>query len=338
MPRGPRLDYPAALHHVIIRGIERRSIFLCNHDRRDFLERLSALLTESRAQLYAWALLPNHGHLLLRTGQIPLSRFMQRLLGGYVAAFNPRHRRCGHLFQNRFKNILVEEEPYFLELLRYIHLNPVRAVSVPVTIDSLDRYRWTGHAVLLGKRKLEAQDTDFVLCQFGRARTQARTAYRSFVLDGLRAGKGIDFDGGGLRRSAGGWQFVPDIRRGRERWTYDERILASSEFVHELLQTVQPEAPPRPTANPERTVAELCAILAPRFGVAPAEIASSSLRRDVLQARAALCHLAVRRHGLAPGAVARLLGISPQAVARALRRAQATVGQQQLDDTDLLAS
>lgn len=111
MPRAPRLDYPGALHHVIARGIERRAVFLSDCDRKDFLERLGALVLETKAGLYAWALLSNHAHALIRTGELPLSQLMHRLLTGYVRSFNPRHRRCGHLFQNRFKNTLVEEEP-----------------------------------------------------------------------------------------------------------------------------------------------------------------------------------------------------------------------------------
>jgi len=214
----------------------------------------------------------------------------------------------------------------------------VRAASLPVTIDSLARYRWTGHAVLLGKRKLAGQDTDFVLSQFGRTRTEARAAYRAFVFDGLRAGKGTDFDGGGLRRSAGGWQLVPDLRRGRERWAYDERILGSSEFVHEVLLTVQPENTPTPPADPAGTVARLRAEVCLRFGVGEAEIANRTVRHPVLAARAMLCHLAVRSHGIAPGTVARLLGISPQSVARALRRAQRGIANHELDVSDPLAS
>jgi REP element-mobilizing transposase RayT len=108
MPRAPRLDFPGALHHVIVRGIERRKIFRSDRDRKLFLDRLASLVVQSRAALYAWALMPNHAHALLRTGNFPLSRLVQSWLAPYVGTFNRIHRRAGHLFQNRFKSILVE--------------------------------------------------------------------------------------------------------------------------------------------------------------------------------------------------------------------------------------
>ena len=202
MPRGPRLDYPGALHHVIDRGIERRRIFRSDTDRRDFLSRLGELTIESGAGLYAWALLPNHFHRLLRTGSRPLSRLMQQLLGDYADLFNSRHRRSGHLFQNRFKSTLIDEECYLLEVLRYIHLNPVRS-RLAVTLDELDGYPWTGHATILGKREFAAQDVGFVLEQFGGSRREARERYRQFVREGIRNGQSRDLSGGGLRRSMG---------------------------------------------------------------------------------------------------------------------------------------
>src|SRR5215470_3255126 len=126
MPRGPRLDFPGALHHVMARGIERCDIFRTDDDRAGFVRRLGAVIRKTDARLFAWSLMPNHIHLLVRTSDVRLSAVMRGLLGAYATTFNRRHHRCGHLFQNRFKSILVEEEPYLLELVRYIHLNPVR--------------------------------------------------------------------------------------------------------------------------------------------------------------------------------------------------------------------
>ena len=117
MPRQARIDAPGALHHIICRGIERRDIFDDDIDRENFLDRLGNILTESSTPCYAWALIPNHFHLLLRTGNAPISTIMRRLLTGYAVSFNHRHRRHGHLFQNRFKSILCQEEIYLKELL-----------------------------------------------------------------------------------------------------------------------------------------------------------------------------------------------------------------------------
>ena len=123
MPRGPRLDAPEALHHVIVRGLERRAIFRDARDRQAFLDRLGAVAQSAGLAVLAWALVSNHAHLLVRTprrttpaGRGMLATAMRRLLTGYAGTFNRRHRRSGHVFQNRYKSILVEEEPYLLEL------------------------------------------------------------------------------------------------------------------------------------------------------------------------------------------------------------------------------
>mgnify|MGYP005838588661 CR=1 FL=1 len=101
MPRQARIDAPGITHHIICRGVDRSRIFKDNDDRDHFLDRLSALLTDCDARCYAWALIPNHFHLLLRIGTTPLTTIMRRLLTAYAVYFNRCHRRCGHLFQNR---------------------------------------------------------------------------------------------------------------------------------------------------------------------------------------------------------------------------------------------
>jgi REP element-mobilizing transposase RayT len=118
MLRQARIDTPGALHHIIIRGIERGSIFRDDLDKNEFVQRLERILLETSAPCFAWALIPNHAHLLLRSGLVPIANVMRRLLTSYAQFFNRRHRRHGQLFQNRYKSILCEEEPYLLELVR----------------------------------------------------------------------------------------------------------------------------------------------------------------------------------------------------------------------------
>ena len=118
MPRRARLDAPSVLHHVMGRGLDRQAIFRDDQDREDFVQRLATLAESNVFTVYAWVLLPNHFHLLVRTGTRPLARSMRSLLTGYAGAFNRQHKRTGHLFQNRYKSIVVEEEPYFRELQR----------------------------------------------------------------------------------------------------------------------------------------------------------------------------------------------------------------------------
>ena len=127
MPRLARLDAPGVLHHIMGRGIEGNKIFISDKDREDFIERLSAMAEEGAMDVYAWALLPNHFHILAKTKNRSLSSSMRKILTGYAVNFNKRHRRYGHLFQNRYKSIVCQEEAYLRELVRYIHLNILRA-------------------------------------------------------------------------------------------------------------------------------------------------------------------------------------------------------------------
>jgi len=238
MPRKARIDAPGALHHIIVRGIERRKIFYNNSDRDDFLTRLGQILTQTQTPCFAWALIPNHLHLLLRTGTVPIATVMRRLLTGYAISFNHRHHRHGHLFQNRYKSILCQEDLYLLELVRYIHLNPLRAKQVK-DFSGLDRYEYSGHSVLSGKRVFKWQDSDYILKFYGKSYASARRKYREFVKKGIDKGKRTDLVGGGLIRRAGGWSQVKALRRTSARIKGDERILGDGEFVQSVLKEAQ---------------------------------------------------------------------------------------------------
>ena len=197
MPRKARIDAPGALHHIIIRGIERKAIFKDGSDRENFLDRLGALVSESKTACYGWVLMTNHVHLLLKTGMSPVATVMRRLLTGYAVSFNRRHRRHGQLFQNRYKSFLCEQEPYLKELVRYIHLNPLRAKMVK-DLKELKSYPYCGHGVLLGKVKNDWQDSEYVLNLFGASLGSARRAYGAFVAKGVAKGRRPDLVGGGL--------------------------------------------------------------------------------------------------------------------------------------------
>ncbi|WP_368860913.1 transposase [Desulforhabdus sp. TSK] len=142
MTRQAGIDVAGALQHIICRGIERGQIFLDDADRDHFVERLATVLSETSTSCFAWALIPNHFHLLVRTGSVPISGVMRRLLTGYAVHFNRRHHRCEHLFQNRYKSILCRQDPYLLELVRTIHLGPLRARIVS-DLRELGRYPYS---------------------------------------------------------------------------------------------------------------------------------------------------------------------------------------------------
>lgn len=234
MPRQPRIDIPGLVHHVMARGIEGGDIFRCDEDRQGFLKRLSdAISKPDGPRLYAWALMTNHFHLLLRPGKGLLSPMMRRLMTGHAVTCNLPHKRKGHLFQNRFKSIAVEEEPYFLELVRYIHLNPVRA-GIVTSPEDLATYPFAGHSVILGKNEFTGQDIEAVLSRFSSQKLSAIRSYRDFVSAGFGQGCRNELRGGGLVRSAGGISALLG-RASEERASSDARILGNGDFVASVL-------------------------------------------------------------------------------------------------------
>ncbi len=234
MPRQARIDAPGAVHHVIVRGIERRDIFRDNQDRHDWIERLATILEETATPCFAWALMSNHAHFLLRTGRLPLAGVMRRLLTGYAVRFNRRYMRHGQLFQNRYKSILCQEDPYLKELVRYIHLNPLR-VGLVSDLKELDRYPFTGHSTLMGHSEQPWQDAGYVLNLFAKRIPTARKRYRAFVEKGVDQGRRPELIGGGLLRSMGGWQAVKTMRAAGQRTKGDERILGDRNFIDRVL-------------------------------------------------------------------------------------------------------
>ena len=124
------MDVPGALHHIMVRGINKLAIFEDDQDRARFLERLGQKVTEAHASVYAWTLMDTHAHILFKSGQAGISVVMRKLLTWYAQYYNRRHHRTGHLFENRYKSILCDEESYLIALVRYIHLNPVRTKVV----------------------------------------------------------------------------------------------------------------------------------------------------------------------------------------------------------------
>lgn len=174
MPRQARIDIPGGLYHVITRGNERREIFRDDADYKEFCKRAAQAVAETGQKCLAWALIPNHFHLLILRGDRLLSDTMRKLMTGYAGYFNRRHWRAGHLFQDRYKAILCQEEEYLLEVTAYIHLNPMRAGLVKRYCD-LAGYKWCGHGeVLAGVGGLVARD--FLLEHFGDREAAERTA------------------------------------------------------------------------------------------------------------------------------------------------------------------
>ncbi len=323
MPRLARLDAPGVFHHVMIRGIERRKIFRNKKDREDFLGRLGKLLPETRTAFYGWAFLANHAHFLFRTGDVPLSKLMRRLLTGYAISFNRRHERHGQLFQNRFKSIVCQEDVYLKELVRYIHLNPIRAGLV-TDLDKLSRYPYCGHSALLGGVERSWQDTSHVLAFFGKKVQPARKAYLSYMEEGLHQGRREELVGGGLVRSLGGWSAVKKLRsNGSTHMMSDERILGESDFVDSVLSGAGEKLKRRDELKALgydlRRIVQRAAEI---YGMEVNEIFSKGRQDRKVKARSLSCYWAARELGLSLAELARAFAMSIPGIGYAVERGE----------------
>ena len=299
------------------------------------------ILEETQTQCYAWALIPNHFHLLLRTSLTPLSKVMRRLMTGYALTFNKRHKRSGHLFQNRYKSIVCEEDPYLLELIRYIHLNPLRAGLVK-DLKELDKYPWTGHSAILRKKKnplvpcpspknkqekpekyLAERTIEDVLLHFGDTLKVARRRYRRFVKNGIAQGTRPDLQGGGLVRSAGGDKRTLLRRKREERELSDERILGSGDFVGKVLAESN-EIYEMKTRN-RISLDDLILKVATNVDLDMEDLKSSKRNRKVSYARAVISYLAVNQLRCSASEVARKLRISGMGVGKCVDRGKKTL-------------
>jgi len=247
---------------------------------------------------------------------------MRRLLTGYAVVFNLKHKRQGHLFQNRYKSILCQEEPYFLELVRYIHLNPLRAGEVQ-DFDALSSATYSGHSAILGHRKREWQDIGYVLRLFGEGVGAARQRYREYVKAGIEQGKRPDLIGGGLLRSHGGWTGLKALRDSGEYQKGDERVLGEGDFVEGVLAKAEESFERRYQLiakgyNVERIAERVGELL----GLSPeAVMEPGRLRGKVrLMGRSLMCYWTTAELGMKQGELARRLRLTQPAISMAIRR------------------
>jgi len=310
MPRTARLDISGGLYHVIARGVERRNIFRSDRDCSDFEERLSILLLEEKITLLAYVLMINHFHLVIRRdGKPTVGHFVQRLLTGYVGSFNLRYRRSGHLFQNRYKAILCEEDPYLTQLVRYVHLNPVRArlVKDPAA------YRWSSHSDYLRNDPRPWIETDEVLEQLG-----GRRAYRHFVDVGIDEGHRADLSGSPGKRS----KSSASIRKASSNIWLGGRVLGDREFARRVAMQARGrvEELSRETAAQPASLEEIALEISATAGIRVEDLRGSGRSRHISHARRWFVRRAVLDNGLRAVNVARYLRISTAAVAAYRRK------------------
>ena len=291
MARKPRIHIPGGVYHVMLRGNGGQEIFLEPADNAHFLNLLAEGETRFGFRCHGYCLMPNHAHLVLQAGAVPLSRAMQNLAFRHTRHINARERRIGHLFQGRYKAILVDAESYLLELVRYVHLNPVRAGLAAAP----EAWRWSGHRAYLGRAGAPWLTTDWVLGLLSPREGAARAAYRAFVADGMGGGRRAEFHAG---NGGGG------------------RLLGDDAFIERAMEQAgeRPDSPPSLDAIIE--------VAAGEFGVAAADLADPSRARLLSSARG-LAGLIARDTGAASlTEIARHFGRDQSNISRAVRRAE----------------
>jgi REP element-mobilizing transposase RayT len=312
MPRVARRDAPGAIHHVLLRGIERRRIFLDDDDRVDFLNRLAGQITEGVGSCLGWTLMPNHVHLLLRTGERPLSETMRRLNTGYARVFNLRYRRRGYLFQDRFRSILVEDDGYLRLVLRYIHLNPIRGKLVS-SLDALARHPWTGHSRLMGFRQAGFQAVDEVLEWFAPEPRAARRALRHWMEAGLC--DPVDHEALG-----------PAAARERP-WPASKSESAPQVAAAALADATPPEIRARERRRQGWTLERLAAWACAEMEADLAEVRNGGRGHPVSRARSVIGYLATRKLGCTLLEVSAFTGVTAGPMSRSVRRGEAVAKQ-----------
>lgn len=296
MARRVRVEYPGTLYHVITRGNQRQRIFRDDRDREKYLEILSGLKNQFSFRISAYVLMLNHTHLLLQSGEVPLSRIMQRLGSSYTQYFNRRHRQVGHLFQGRYKAILCDKDSYLLELSRYLHLNPVRAKVV----KEPGEYKWSSYGGYV--RKGQGQpwlDSTEVLEQFSGNVNEARKLYRRFVLEGIGDGHKDEYY---------------DVLEGR--------FLGDKAFAEEIKAKAEVPGYVRMKIKPEALLEAACAVLGRRR----AEVIGAGKDRERVRAREAICYVGRNCTELSVTSLAKHLGVDATCVSRSVARMESRLG------------
>jgi putative transposase len=263
-----------------------------------------------------------HIHLLLRTGLAPVASLMNRLLTGYARWFNRKYKRHGQLFQNRYKSFLCQEDLYLKELVRYIHLNPLKS-GIVKDLKALDEHPCCGHSVVMNPKGQSWQDIDFVYGLFSDQKKSARKRYRSFVEKGVNQGRRSDLTGGGLARSNGGWKALKGLREAGIRVKGDERILGDSDFVEYVLKTAKEKLEQKYDLKAQgfdfgHIVERVAEVLA----MAPDAVTAYGKSPSTVKARALLCFWAHRNLGMTTVEIAENLNICQPAVSRLSRKGE----------------
>jgi len=268
MARRPRLFAPGLLYHVIARGNQRRKTFLDDADYKAYLERLGRYRRKFGHTTHAYCLMPNHVHLLVESSHEPLAKFMQGVQQSYSQYFNLRHHKTGHVFQGRYKAIVCQKDEYLLPLIRYIHLNPVRAGMVKTP----EQYDYSGHRAYMEDKATEVIDPRKALGLLG-----GKARYLAFITDGMKEGHNEEY-----------YEVM------------DQRFLGAEGFGEKLHDQQEEQR-----AKKRRPLDKVVEELGDAVGTEATELKSADRSWAVSKARTMIAYVLVRRQGYALGEVAR---------------------------------
>jgi REP-associated tyrosine transposase len=272
MARKPRLFAPGVLYHVIVRGNQRRKTFLKPSDYEVYLEKLAQYRQRCGVTVYAYCLMPNHVHLLLECSRTPLAKFMQGLQQSYTQYHNRTYKKVGHLFQGRYKAILCQKDAYLLELVRYIHLNPVRSKLA----RSAENYPYSGDRAYRAGKPSAIIDPGTVLKMIG-----GPAGYRKFLQDGLSDGHRDEF-----------------------YEVEDQRFLGKEEFGEGLRREHEEKERPKKKKSMAAVIAEMAKVLK----VEPEELHAPNRSRRISRQRTLVAYVLARRGGFTVKEVAQYFG------------------------------
>ena len=315
MARKARLTVPGAVHHIMARGIEGRDIFCDDEDRSFFLSLLSEGISRNRYRCYAWVLMNNHYHILIRVNEQPLSGLMRRLNSRYAIRYRKKYKGRGYLFQDRYKSIVTQDQGYIEQLVRYIHLNPIRA-GVCRNMEELDEYPWSGHAVLLKRKVCRFQDTADILRRFACKGKSEVEEYREYIAEGIATEEQGDLLES-LRKSNTG---AVD-RKEYRCWVIGDREFARKAIESDKLNRVQLSAYIKKGITVERVIKEV----AQQMGFQEEDVLRRGRQNSRSVLRKVVAALSHRRFGIPVTEIARYYGVEGSSVSRMLDHGESYV-------------
>lgn len=316
MAREPRLDWPGAIHHVTIRGVNRGLIFKDDYDRSSFLDRCERIFIQTKMRCFSWALIPNHAHLNVITGTLSVSKVMQRILTGHAIQYNSRHDRSGHLLQARFGSSLVDDTTYLNRVIRYTNLNPIKHGLVE-NLDELKTFRWSSYMTLMGLREPKLVPVPSVLERFGDTPQVARLNLQEWLRDGLDDTFDDQFQHIGHTSPFN----EPKTTYNPQRHT---KIIGLERFAEEVFREVETRAQRQERArlakwSEDDVVEWVCS----KLGAHIDELRKGRRFPVVCRARAASAYLLVNDLGHSQTHAATFLGVKANAICNLLPRGEA---------------